>query len=200
MTFKFSLVNWSFYQTEADYVVNELIESLGDVIAQKIVAHYKIETTQSLEKYNFNDKLKLASFMADFADFANSRWKNETNRDWEFRNVPFRTSAEKVQGLIKVFQSGGACSPGIGEERALDLEKRFRDSFQQNSDKIFIFCVAEYNFAESSDGKSFTVNMKTYDSLKNISSWFSLVAWDDLMFIINPKSNDLYVIALTDED
>jgi len=200
MTFKFSLVSWSFSQTEADHIVNDLIDSLGEVIAQKIVAHYKIETSQFLEEYDFNDKLKFAHFMADFADFANSRWKIETNCDWDFRKVPFRTSAEKVQGLIKIFQIGGAYSPGIGEERALDLEQRFRKIFQENSDKIFIFCIAEYNFAENSDEKSFTINMKTYDSLKSISSWFSLIAWDDLMLIVNPIINDLYVIALTDED
>ena len=200
MTFKFSLISWSFSQTEADHVVNDLIDSLSEINVQCIVAHYKIETNQPLEEFNFNDKSNYAHFMSEFADYANSGWKAETNRDWDFGKVPYRTSSEKIHGLIKIFQSGGAYGSGVSRGKALELELGVRQNFQQNSDKILIFCIAEYKFTESSDEKSFTVNMETYDSLKNISSWFSLVAWDDLMFVINPKSNDFYVIALTDED
>lgn len=200
MTLKFSLISWGFSQTEADDLVNDLIDSLKEVNVQNIVAHYKIETRQPLEEFNFNDKLKYAQFMIDFADYANSGWKAETNHDWDFSKVPYRTSSEKIHGLIKIFQSGGAYGSGVSRGKALELELGVRQNFQQNSDKILIFCIAEYKFAENSDKKSFTVDMKTYDSLKNISSWFSLVAWDDLLLIINPKSRDLFVVALTDED
>lgn len=200
MTFDFSCVSWSFYQKEVDEIINELLETLREFNTDNIVVHYKIKNISPLDEFNFHDKMKFREFMADFASFANFQWKVETRCDWDFSKVPFRMSSEKIEGLIKIFQTGGAYSQGVGKKRALELEESIRHQFQQNSDNLYIFNIAKYDLDEGVGTKSFSVDMNTYDSLKGISKWFALIAWDDLMFIINPKSSDFYVIAITDED
>ena len=63
---------------------------------------------------------------------------------------------------------------------------------------LIILNMVEYNFSDRIS-KSYSMGDDMFE-LKRISPWFAQIAWDNLIFVINPGSRMMYVIAFTDMD
>ena len=186
-------MTFNFIETEPDDALSELNNFVG-VLVGSIVMQYKIETNQQLNIQFFRNQDNYILFFKEFADYANSTWNEKFSGNWDFKEVPFRESSKKIDGVIKILRTGGPYSEVFEKNIAMILEEEFRKKFQKDSSELVIFCIADYKVSES---LSFTVDIH---DLGKISTWFELIAWDDLIFIINPNYNTLYVIAFTDED
>ena len=192
MTFKFN-------EMEPDDTLKELRHILKTLVDSEL-AQYEIETDLPLLDYPFQDSSKYNEFFQDLSDYANQQWSSRVNSDWDFSRVPFRKSSDKIDGLYKILRTGGAYSKNYQKEEALNIEEKIRRQLQKDTPNLFIFSVVSYEITidkEGQDIKGFIVDL---GNLGEISSFFEQLAWDDLIFIINPKYRTLYVIAFTDTD
>lgn len=192
-------MNFKFREVETDGTLKELYRILKHLVDTE-VAQYDIETDIPLVDYPFQDASKYNEFFCDLSDYANQLWTSRVNNDWDFSKVPFRKSSDKIDGLYKILRVGGAYSENHQKKEAIKIEENLRRHFQKDSPDLFIFSIPDYKFTDDKEGqdiKGFTVDLGT---LGEISSFFEQLAWDDLIFIINPKYKVLYVIACTDTD
>ena len=187
-------MDFSFLEKESDETLIELSKTAGALVST-ITAQYEIKTDLVLNKEFFQDEGNFSFFFKKFAEYANPFWTKKFNSIWDFSKVPFRESNSRIEGVIKILRTGGPLTEVYEKETAIAMEEEFRREFQGDSSELVIFCIANYEISDES--LSFTVDIK---DLSKISNWFELLAWDDLIFIINPKYNSLYVIAFTDED
>ncbi|MHA1934548.1 MAG: hypothetical protein ACW97A_04655 [Candidatus Thorarchaeota archaeon] len=185
-----------FNEVESDEILEELNIIVGSLV-ETITAQYEFKFEGILKLDDFIDIKRYDSFYEQFALFANKMWMSKTGHNWDFSKVPFKSSSEKIDGLIKILRTGGAYSEEYDKAQSLEIEEGFRKRFQEDSAELGIYCIAEYNLSKSDESRSFTADIK---QLGEVSSWFHQIAWDDLIFIINFEKGFLYVIALTDED
>ena len=80
------------------------------------------------------------------------------------------------------------------------MEQIHRKALQGDAATLFIFCYVSEDTRGEDFSSGFGIPEEMLEIRDRISPWFEAVAWDDLMFIINPQSNMLYVIAYTDTD
>lgn len=157
-----------------------------------------IKSNQSLEGPVFENEESYSTFFKLFSDYANPLWRERVCVDWDFAKVPFRRSIERIDGLLKILRTGGAYSEEYTKNEASKIEERFRTEIQRDAPSILIFCIAKYKLYEVDDTVTgYIVQIK---DLGHISSFFEQLAWDDLIFIINPRYSMMYVIAFTDTD
>jgi hypothetical protein len=188
----------------SDYSEDPAIKELFFTIRNEfgispILATYKIiPENLNLIEFDFDNEKNFNKFMSDFAEFANPIWsKKEFETKWNFQNMKKRPMKDKIDGLLKIFLTGGPYSPRLEKEDSYKLEQKFRTYFQkEDANKLYIFCLAEYDI--SNDG-NFSSNFEVSD-FSNISNFFELMIWDDLILIINPNTQDFIVLALTARD
>jgi hypothetical protein len=192
MTFKFT-------EVEPDNTLNELYQILKALVDTE-VAQYDIETDIPLTDYPFQDSSKFNEFFCDLSDYANQHWTSRVNNEWDFSKVPFRKSSDKIDGLYKILRTGGAYSENYQKREALDIEEKFRKQLQKDSSNLFIFSIVNYTISDDKEGQDIKGVIVDLGNIGEISSFFEQLAWDDLIFIINPKYKILYVIAFTDTD
>ncbi len=193
----------SFTEEDPDETLEELSSILGFVEVE--VAQYFVESDEPLEDFDFGDPTEYRKFFAQFAEYANQLWSSRTRTQWDFGKVPFRISNPTMSGVYRILRTGGAYSGAgkdanaMGKVDAIEIEGRLRAGFQKDANSLHIFCVVEFTHTDDA-GSSFLVDMESYDQLGNVSQFFNRIAWDDLLFIINPEYSTLYVIAFTDTD
>ncbi|MGY5878737.1 MAG: hypothetical protein RTV31_00745 [Candidatus Thorarchaeota archaeon] len=187
ITFTEEIPHEIFYKLERDLNV---VSSYGQ---------YRINSEINLDTYDFKDQEKYRLFFKQFAEFANPLWKEKTSVEWDFSSFPFREPSDIIQGLYRIWKTGGAYSNGLSDSLTSKLEEKYRMAFQKESKSLIIFCTVQEDYLGEDVSGGWGVGDQ-FLALKEISSWFHLVAWDGLMFIINPEENRLYVIAYTDED
>jgi len=192
----------TFIEEDPDDTLLELASIIGFVEVE--IAQYYVESDGHLENYDFTNIEEYRHFFTDFAEYANPIWSSRTRVEWDFNKVPFRYSSDTIMGFYRILRTGGAYSGDGTNANALEkteasaIEARLRAGFQQNANSLQIFCVVE--FTHMNAGDSFLVDMDSYEQLGDISLFFNKIAWDDLIFIINPEYGTLYVIAYTDSD
>ncbi|MHA2210283.1 MAG: hypothetical protein ACXABV_14055 [Candidatus Thorarchaeota archaeon] len=187
-----------FTEVENDETLNELYSILDFVEVE--VAQYKIDASEPIMKYDFKDKKQYKKFFEQFAADANPLWRGRARGEWDFAKVPFREPSDTVKGVYRLLRTGGAYSETYERGKASEIEENLRKRFKKDSESLPVFCVVKTEFPEDDPSGGFTVDMKAYEVLGEISSFFNLIAWDDLIFIINPKYDTLYTIAYTDID
>ncbi|MHA2003363.1 MAG: hypothetical protein ACXACG_16050 [Candidatus Thorarchaeota archaeon] len=191
-------MNLKFTEVDNDETLNELYSILDFVEVE--VAQYKIDASEPITKYDFKDPEKFKNFFEQFAADANPLWRGRARGEWDFAKVPYRESSATVKGVYRLLRTGGAYSETYEEGKASEIEEDLRKRFKKDSDSLPVFCVVESEYPDDDSTGGFTVDMKAYEVLGEISSFFNLIAWDDLIFIINPKYETLYTIAYTDVD
>ena len=187
-----------FTEIENDETLNEIYSILDFVEVE--VAQYKIDTSEPLAKYDFKDPEQYKRFFEQFAEDANPLWKWRTRGEWDFTKVPYREPSDTIKGVYRLLRTGGAYSETYEKSKAMEIEQDLRNRFKKDSESLPVFCVVKSEYLDDDSSGGFTVDMKSYEVLGEISSFFNLVAWDDLIFIINPKYDTLYTIAYTDVD
>jgi hypothetical protein len=193
----------TFTEEDPDETLEELSTILGFVEVE--IAQYFVESDESLEDFDFGNPTEYRTFFSQFADYANPLWNSRMRGDWDFSKVPYRYPSDIIKGVYRILRTGGAYSGAgkdanaLGKVEALEVEGRLRAGFQKNANSLHIFCIVEFTHTNDA-GSSFLVDMASYDQLGDISQFFNRIAWDDLIFIINPQYNTLYVIAFTDTD
>ncbi|MFX1605420.1 MAG: hypothetical protein ACFFDD_05885 [Promethearchaeota archaeon] len=192
-------MNFTFRDVEADDALKELRQILKTIVDTE-VAQYIIETDLSLVDYPFNDPSKYSDFFHDLSDDANQQWASRVNSDWDFSKVPFRRSSDRIDGLYKILRTGGAYSENYPKGKALKIEDKIRRQFQKDSPNLLIFSIVNFEITDDMEGQDFKGFIIDLGNIGEISSFFEQLAWDDLIFIINPKYYILYVIAFTDTD
>lgn len=107
-------------------------------------------------------------------------------------------------GLFRILKTGSAYTSAEGEpyteEEAAIIEEKHRKALQRDADSLLIFCYVLDDTRGEDVSSGFGIPKEMLEIRDRISPWFEAVAWDDLMFIINPKHNMLYIIAYTDSD
>ena len=193
----------TFAEEDPDETLEELTSILGFIEVE--VAQYFVESDEQLEYCDFEDPTEYKKFFTQFAEYANPLWSARTGTQWDFGRVPFRDSSSTISGVYRILRTGGAYS-GAGKDayavektEAIEIEGQLRSGFQKNANSLHIFCIVEFTHTNDA-GSSFLVDMTSYEQLGDISQFFNRIAWDDLIFIINPQYNTLYVIAFTDTD
>ncbi|MGY5853097.1 MAG: hypothetical protein RTU92_05985 [Candidatus Thorarchaeota archaeon] len=185
-----------FTEEITDDILDELVRKLE---VGAVVAQYKIESDISLDDYEFQDEENYREFFTQFAEYANERWKVKTSVDWDFNLFPFRESSNILCGLYRVLKTGSAYGHLFSDEEAAKVEEKYRKALQRDSQSLIIFCAVCEDFRSEDVSRGFAIPDEMRE-LSTISSFFELVAWDGLMFVINPEFNKLYVIAFTDSD
>ena len=189
MTFRFK-------EVQPDEALAELLKTLRFLVVTE-VAQYKIESDVSLNEYPFHEEPKFAAFFDSFSEYASSKWTSRVDGNWDFSKVPFRKSTKKMDGIYKILRTGGAQSETYDVSEALTIEETLRIGFQKGADSLLIFAFARYKLSDTKVDTGFTVDL---GNLGETSSFFEQLAWDELIFIINPKYSTLYVVACTDTD
>ncbi|MHA1928968.1 MAG: hypothetical protein ACTSV2_10385 [Candidatus Thorarchaeota archaeon] len=183
-------MSFKFTEVQKDDLFEELEQELGFV--SRVLAQYHVNSEISLETYDFKDKDNYRSFFEQFGESENSEWKIKTDCDWDFGKFPYRESSDTTRGLVRILKTGGAYDEENGalheDKEAIDLENTYLEGFRKKASELYIFDV----IMEDIRGEIL--------ELKHISLYFELLAWDDLIFIINPAYSTLYVIAYTDTD
>ena len=170
-----------------------------DLDVSLLFGQYHIDSEFDLETYDFTDQAKYSQFFKQFAEFANPLWKERTSSEWDFSTFPFREPSDIIQGLYRIWKTGGVYSEELDDEATSELEEKYRKALQKDSKKVIIFCAVQEDYRGEDTSGGWGMDDQ-FLVLKDISSWFHLVAWDGLMFIINPETSQLYVIAYTDTD
>ncbi len=183
-----------FKQTNPDSALESLTGLLESILLVK-TAQYEIESDINLDSNFFQDEKNYRTFFKIFSEYANPLWSEM----WDFSKVPIKKPSKRIEGLISIVRSGGAYSDGQSLSEAQQVEEEFRFRFKGISPELVILSVVSYEF-ENDKTRSFSMDMKDLRALKKISPWFLQVAWDNLIFILNPECHTLYVIAVTDED
>ena len=183
-----------FKQIDPNKTLESLIALLETLVMVK-AAQYKFESEVLLNHEYFKNEENYKIFFEQFAQNANPLWQD----DWDFRNVPFKLLSEKISGLFSIVRSGGAYSKDQTFSEASQIEKEFSHRFRGSSSELVILSMVDYVYMNQ-EKKSYGVNMADLASLGKISPWFFQLAWDNLIFIINPDMRMMYVIAITDED
>ena len=186
-------MNLNFKQIERDSVLESLASLLETLVMTK-TSQYEVITDSPLTKEYFEDEENYTKFFKAFAEYANPHWVDI----WDFSKVPFRKPSDKITGLISIIRSGGAYTPDKTLEESEQIEEEFRFRFKGIWPELIIFNMVEYDFSDRTT-KSYGLGDDFFD-LKRISPWFLQIAWDNLIFIINPSAALMYVIAFTDED
>lgn len=179
-----------------DEILTDVFNTLRSLVLT-IMGYYKISGHEQLSQSYFRNEDNYRAFFNEFARFANDFWSIETNFPWDFSSVPYKESSEQIDGLIKILRTGGAHSECYSIAETNEIEENFRTYLQSDSSQLLIFSIGEYRLSEDEDNKSFSVGSR---DVVNVSAWFFDLAWDDLMFIINPDTREMIVIAITDED
>ncbi len=187
---------FKFTEELTDSILEELAKEL---VMGAVVAQYKIESDVSLDTYDFQDHEKYRSFFEQFAEYANERWTRNTTVDWDFSVFPFREPSDILRGLYRILKTGGAYSDGLGDNETTKIEEKYRKELQKDSNSLIIFCAVREDFRDVDVSTGFGVSDDMVE-LATISQFFEIVAWDGLMFVINPDYSTLYVIAFTDTD
>ncbi|MFX1449630.1 MAG: hypothetical protein ACFFCM_02235 [Promethearchaeota archaeon] len=201
---KFRFKEMDYLPNPSDFSENPLIEELFFTISNEfgiapILATYKIiPENLNLIEFDFDNEKNFNKFISDFAEFANPLWsKKVVGTKWNFQNIKKRPMKDKIDGLLKIFLTGGPYTKGLEKDESYKLEEKFRTYFQkEDTNKLYIFCLAEY---EISNGGKFSCNFE-YSDFSNISDFFELMVWDDLILIINPNTQDFIVLAVTARD
>jgi len=183
-----------FKQIEPDGTQQSLVTLLESLVLVKS-GQYHIESDVPLNLEFFKDSENYRMFFDQFATFASPFWKS----DWNFSKFPFRSPSEEIEGLMALLRSGGAYSKARSFSEATEIEREFKHRFKGSSSELVILSAVDYVYSDQ-ETKSYGVSMKGLADLQKISRWFFHVAWDNLIFIINPDTRNLYVIAFTDED
>jgi hypothetical protein len=190
---------FKFSECEPDNALKELYQILKGLVDTE-VAQYNIETEIHLSDYPFNDRSKFNDFFYDLSEYANHLWALRVNNDWDFSKVPFRKSSGMIDGLYKILRTGGAYSENYSKNEALNIEEKIRRQFQKDSPDLLIFSVVDFEITDDKEGQDIKGFILDLGNIGEISSFFEQLAWDDLIFIINPKFQTLYVIVFTDTD
>ena len=106
---------------------------------------------------------------------------------------------ESIKGIYRILKTGGPHTNYFNDVETSKIDERYRKAFQKDTQTLFIFGFVKEELRGEDTSTGFIVPNYAPE-LGEISTFFELVAWDDLMFIINPKYNTLYVIAYTDTD
>lgn len=183
-----------FKQIEPDDTLQSLVKLLESLVLVK-AGQYLIESDIIPNREFFENPENYKMFFDSFAEFASPIWKS----DWDFRKFPFRKPSEEIDGLVSILRSGGAYSKAQSFSEAIQIEKEFKHRFRGQSSDLVVLSVVDYVYSDQ-ETKSYGVSMTALAGLQKISRWFFQIAWDNLIFIINPDSRNLYVIAFTDED
>jgi hypothetical protein len=176
-----------------------LMEISRELPTRVHVAQYLIKCDTPLCQYEFQNEEKYSVFFSDFARYASSGWKDKTSVDWDFSKFPFREPVDTLRGVHRVLKTGGAYTQGIGEEEASRSEERLRRGLQKDSASLLIFCASNEDFRGEDVSNAFGVPEDLFE-LDKVSPWFEGIAWDGLMFILDPQHSVLNVIAYTDTD
>lgn len=193
----------TFTEEDPDDTLEELASILGFVEVE--VAQYFVESDEPLEYFDFGNPLEYRKFFAEFAEYANPLWSSKTGVHWDFGKTPFRVSSPTMSGVYRILRTGGAYSGGredaenFEKAEAIEIEGRLREEFLKNASRLVIICIVKFDYTNDGSG-GVLVDMDSYGELGEISPFFNRVAWDDLIFIINPEYSTLYVIAFTDTD
>ena len=194
-------MSFKFTEVQKDDLFEELEQELGFV--SRVLAQYHVNSEVSLETYDFQDKDKYRSFFEQFGESENDEWKIKTDCDWDFGKFPYRELSDSTRGLVRILKTGGAYSEKNGapyeDEEAVALEITYLEGFRKKASELYIFDVIVEDIRGEDVSSGFGVPEEMLE-LKHISSYFELLAWDDLIFIINPAYSTLYVIAYTDTD
>lgn len=190
-------MSFTFTEEITDEILDRLVREVGYVDVK--VAQYRIDSEIPLDTYDFQDQEKFRLFFHQFSEYANERWKLATKTEWDFSGFPFRESSEIIKGLFRILKTGGPHGEDHSEDEATRTEERYRKGFQKGSNSLIIFCVVREDLRGEDVSSGFGVSEDILET-KEISPFFEVVAWDDLIFIINPKTNTLYVIAYTATD
>ena len=200
---KFMFKEMDYLSSPSDNSEDSGVEDLFFTISNEfginpILARYKIiPENMSLIEFDFNEESNFHKFMNDFAEVANPVWSKKEELEWHFQNMKKRPDLEKIDGLLKIFLTGGPYTKGLEKDKASKLEEKFRTYFQkEKTNKLYIFCLAIYDISNSG---SFSCDFEVSD-FSNISKFFQLMVWDDLMLIINPNTQDFIVLAVTAKD
>ncbi|MHA1908606.1 MAG: hypothetical protein ACW98Y_14995 [Candidatus Thorarchaeota archaeon] len=181
-------------QINPDSTLESLVALLDSLVLVK-AAQYEFESNTDVNVEFFQDASNYKSFFQQFSQQANPLWQEE----WDFSKVPYRSHSEEISGLIAILRSGGAYSDGHSFSEAHQIEEEFRFRFKGDSSELVILSMVQYEYSDH-ETTSFTLDLKELSSLSQISKWFLQIAWDNLIFIINPDSRMMYVVAYTDED
>jgi len=192
-------LNFTFREVEPDDALKELHQILKAIVDTEL-AQYDIESDLLLVDYPFEDPSKYNDFFSGLSEHANQKWATRVNNDWDFSKVPFRKSSDKIDGLYKILRTGGAYSENYHKSEALNIEEKIRRRFQKDSPDLLIFSIVDFEITEDKEGQDIKGSILDLGNIDEISSFFEQLAWDDLIFIINPKFHTLYVIAFTDTD
>jgi hypothetical protein len=190
-------MTFSFQEVQPDYALEELYKTLRSLVVTEI-AQYEIESDYPLADYPFHEEEKYRVFFDAFSEYASPLWNTRVDGEWDFSKFPFRKSARIMDGIYKLLRTGGASSETHNSDEALTVEEILRIRFQKGAATLLIFAVGQYRLSENENDTGFIAPGS--GNLGEISSFFEQLAWDDLIFIINPKYRTLYVIACTDED
>jgi hypothetical protein len=185
-----------FQEVQPGNTLDELYNTLKSLVVVE-VAQYKIESDHPLTEYPFHEESKFHEFFESFSEYASPLWSARLGTHWDFSKVPFRKSSTTLDGVYKILRTGGAHSETHLKHEALAIVERFKIRFQKGATSLLIFEVAHYKLANDNGGSGFVISL---GNLGEVSSFFEQLGWDDLIFIINPKHNILYVIACTDSD
>ena len=186
-----------FKQVDRDDTLENLAGLLETIVTrpQNVkTAQYQVESDVSINKF-LEDETNHRRFFETFSECANQYW----GESWDFSHVPFRAASDRIDALISIVRSGGAYSDGQSLSEAQQVEEEFRFRFKGTASELVILSVATYEYSDDIT-KSYSINGDDYRALRKISPWFLQVAWDNLIFIINPETRVMYVIAFTDED
>ncbi len=197
-----SIDTMSFEELEPDEFILALKNEI--LFVEVNIAQYHILSQTPLADYDFEKQDSYHAFFDAFAKYANSRWKEKTGDKWDFSKFPFRKSDEIIKGLFRILKTGGAYTSDEGEpyteEEATRIEQKHRKALQGDAESLTIFCYVLEDMHGEDVSSGFGVPDEMMEIRERISPYFECMAWDDLMFIINPKHQMLYVIAYTDTD